>query len=108
MLIWRGYASISGMTSTPYGIGWSLACFTSGGKQLNRPSLRASNDHHPSKCSLQARLFFLFRKGIHVGLGAAVERGPSQSARSASTKGTWPHFPISQNFLVISPGMGPD
>jgi hypothetical protein len=36
-----------------------------------------------------ARLFFLIGKGTHVGLSAAVERGPSQGARSGSTGLTW-------------------
>jgi hypothetical protein len=35
-------------------------------------------------------LDFLSWKGTHVGLSAAVERGPSQGARSASKEGTWP------------------
>ena len=41
---------------------------------------------------LQARLCFLTRKGIHVGLSALVERGPSQGARSESTGPTWMSF----------------
>ena len=32
---------------------------------------------HPSILPLQARLLSLSWKGTHVGLGAAVERGPS-------------------------------
>ena len=41
----------------------------------------------------QARLFFLSKKGTHVGLRAAVERGPSEGARSGSTGPTWVPFP---------------
>ena len=44
------------------------------------PLLRASNDQHSSNRSFQARLLFLSWKGIHVGLGAAVERGPPDSS----------------------------
>ena len=54
--------------------------------------LRTSNERHPSKCSLQARLLSLSWKGAHVGLSAAVERGPSQGARSGSTGPTWVSF----------------
>ena len=43
-------------------------------------------------CSLQARSCSLYWKGIHVGLRAAVERGPSQGARSGSTGPTWMPF----------------
>jgi hypothetical protein len=41
---------------------------------------------------LQARSLSLSRKGTHVGLSAAVERGPSQGARSGSTGPTWVSF----------------
>jgi hypothetical protein len=35
-------------------------------------------------------------KGTHVGLRAAVERGPSEGARSGSTGPTWVPFPSLQ------------
>ena len=38
-------------------------------------------------------LVFRFWKGTHLGLGAAVERGPSQGARSGSTEPRWTPFP---------------
>jgi hypothetical protein len=47
---------------------------------------------HP-KLSFQARQPFPSGKGTHVGLSAAVERGPSQGARSGSTGPTWVSFP---------------
>ena len=56
-------------------------------------SLHASSDHHPSNWSIQARLFFLSGKNAHVGPTAAVERGPSQGARSGNTGPTWVPFP---------------
>ena len=37
-------------------------------------------------------LVFLSWKGTHVGLSAAVERGPSEGARSGSTGPTWVPF----------------
>jgi len=40
------------------------------------------------KCSFQARSLFPSWKDIHVGLSAAVERGPSQGARSGSKEPT--------------------
>ena len=42
----------------------------------------------------------LFWKGTHVGLSAAVERGPSQGARSGSTGPTWAPF---QFFFFVRP-----
>ncbi len=41
------------------------------------------------KYSFQAHLFSPCWKDAHVGLSAAVERGPSQGARSGSTEPTW-------------------
>ena len=38
---------------------------------------------------LPSLIVFLAWKGTHVGLRAAVERGPSQDARSGSTGPTW-------------------
>jgi|CXWL01.1.fsa_nt_gi hypothetical protein len=46
--------------------------------------------------SFRACLLFLSWKGTHVGLRAAVGRGPSQGARSGSTGPTWVSF---QSFL---------
>jgi hypothetical protein len=37
-----------------------------------------------------------------------IERAHSYRARSASKKGTLPHFLVSQKFLVTFPWMGPD
>ncbi len=60
------------------------------------PLLRASSDHRlfidPSKLAY----FPSSGKGTHVGLRAAVERGPSQGARSGSTGPTWAPFPSFQ------------
>ena len=47
---------------------------------------------------------------LHISLGerprlpstARVERGPSQGARSASKKGTWPRFPISSKLAYFA------
>src|SRR5713101_2297591 len=44
---------------------------------------------------LQARSFHSPGNDTHVGLRAAVERGPSQGARSGSTGPTWVSFPPS-------------
>ena len=41
--------------------------------------LRASSDHRRSNCSFQACLLLLSWKDTHVGLSAAVERGPSRA-----------------------------
>ena len=43
--------------------------------------------------SFQACVLSLSWKDTHVGLRAAVERGPSQGARSGSTGPTWVPFP---------------
>ena len=40
----------------------------------------------------QAYLLYLLWEGTHVGLRAAVERGPSEGARSGSTGLTWVSF----------------
>ena len=42
---------------------------------------------------LPSLLAFPLLEGTHVGLRAAVERGPSQGARSGSTGPTWVSFP---------------
>ena len=44
------------------------------------------------RCFSPQGLLFPFRKGIHVGLSALVERGPSQGARSESTGPMWMPF----------------
>ena len=64
------------------------------GEQLGSPSLRASDGNRRSaKWIFQACQLFPSGKGTHVGLSAAVERGPSQGARSGSTGPTWVPFP---------------
>jgi len=51
---------------------------------------------------LQACSFHSPGKDTHVGLRAAVERGPSQGARSGSTGPTWVSFPpsLSLRYMV--------
>ena len=49
--------------------------------------ISGGNINVPSKFA-----FPLLGKGTHVGLSAAVERGPSQGARSGSTGPTWGAF----------------
>ena len=70
------------------------------------PLLRTSNDQRflidPSKLAC----FPFFWKGTHVGLSAAVERGPSQGARSGSTGPTWVSFPSIQACSVSLQGWG--
>jgi hypothetical protein len=56
--------------------------------------------------SIQARLLFRTRKDAHVGLVAAVERGPSQGARSGSTGPTWVPFPSFQARSSLLRGWG--
>jgi hypothetical protein len=80
----------------------------------------ASSDHHPSKCSLQARLFsslvrapswstcgrrtrpFSGRAFREQGISTGFH--PFHRARSASKKDTWPLFPTPPSLLVISQG----
>jgi hypothetical protein len=63
------------------------------------PLMRASNEH-VSIILPPSLLVARFWKGTHVGLRAAVERGPSEGARSGSTGPTWASF---LSFIVGSP-----
>jgi len=74
----------------------SIISISRSGSGQGCPLLRASDDPHSSHRSFQACLFFLSWKGTHVDRRAAVERGPSQGARSGSTGPTWVSF---QSFL---------
>ena len=53
--------------------------------------------------TLPSSLVFLSREGTHVGPSAAVERGPSEGARSGSTGPTWVSF---LPFIVRVPRAG--
>ena len=55
---------------------------------------------------MQWGIVFLSREGTQVGLSAAVERGPSEGARSGSTGPTWAPFPSFQARLFYLSGNG--
>ena len=58
---------------------------------LRRP--RVARAHSPNlSMALPSSLTFLSWKDTHVGLSAAVERGPSEGARSGSREPTWVSF----------------
>ncbi len=63
---------------------------------------RCASSDHEYKWSLQARSFHSPGNGTSVGPTAAVERGPSQGARSGSTGPTWVSFPpsLSLRYMV--------
>ena len=62
-------------------------------KGAARLSFTARIERARQYCPFQARYLVLSGKGTHVGLRAAVERGPSEGARSGSTGPTWVPFP---------------
>src|SRR5262245_51355656 len=76
--------------------GWLVIFLNGGWPGLVPNCARRTTTVSPFQWSFQACSFFLSWKGTHVGQRAAVERGPSEGARSGSTGPTWVSF---QSFL---------